>query len=719
MAKNIEVTLTLNSKQFNRGMNQAKSSMKGFSSQGNVTKGSIIGLAARLAPLAAGFVAVSSAVNQVGKSLGVAAQFEDVQVTLGNIVGSAEGGAAALNKIRDVARDLPVAFEELAASAPGIATVSGTIGELDENIRLAADIAGLFGIPFETAAGQIQRSFSAGAGAADVFREKGVLAAAGFEAGVTYSIDETIAKFREFGVEVDGSAEKLNKTYSGAVNQAGDAVTDFQAALGDAIKPEFQSFLENITKTFRDNEKQALEFAKTIGENVVSGVIRLARAVATVIDIVASMGQFLRRVGQSIRQNFGEQIRTVADVVVKAFGLIYEGIGIVGQGIGKLIEITTGVDSVSNFFENITKAANKLRTEGLDAIDDVSTNLATFIPVTAARDAVNELVDDFTTGAVEIRTQAQNTADAAKDLGDDLGIALGGGAISASAAIAKLSTDAGELAASLYNLLGGANPGGLTVTELGKQLADAFAKSTMIMDAMSTSSGRLLVAMGSIEGVFRNTIPTTQEYNTAVKFLLDNYNELGFTLPQITQLINKLDEEFANQEGLRNFLDTIGSANKALSDDLAEALINGENAGEAFKNYFKTLVNQIISDAIRLAVIQPILESLFGIKFNTGGSVEGFDFSNSFFGGLFGGGKANGGPVFGGRSYLVGEQGPEILTMGPNTSGSITPNNAMGGSVTYNINAVDAPSFQALVASDPEFIYNVTRVGAKRLPGAR
>ena len=716
MAKNIEVTLTLNSKQFNRGMNQAKSSMKGFSSQGNVTKGSIIGLAARLAPLAAGFVAVSSAVNQVGKSLGVAAQFEDVQVTLGNIVGSAEGGAAALNKIRDVARDLPVAFEELAASAPGIATVSGTIGELDENIRLAADIAGLFGIPFETAAGQIQRSFSAGAGAADVFREKGVLAAAGFEAGVTYSIDETIAKFREFGVEVDGSAEKLNKTYSGAVNQAGDAVTDFQAALGDAIKPEFQSFLENITKTFRDNEKQALEFAKTIGENVVSGVIRLARAVATVIDIVASMGQFLRRVGQSIRQNFGEQIRTVANVVVKAFGLIYEGIGYVGQGIGKLIEITTGVDSVSNFFENITKAANKLRTEGLDAIDDVSTELSTFIPVSTARDAVDQLVDDFTTGGAKIRADAQKTADAAKGLGDDLAINLGSGAIDASAAISQLSKDSGELAASLYNLLGGANPGGLTVEEIGKQIADAFAKDTKIMDAMATSAGRVKIAMGSIEGVFRNTIPTTQEYNTAIKFLLDNIDELKFSLPEITSLINKLDEEFKNQEGLRNFLDTIGQAQKSLSTDLATALLEGKSAGESFRTFFKTLTTQIIADALRLMIIQPILTSIFGLQFGSGGSVTGMDFGGSFLGGIFGGGKANGGPVMRNRPYLVGEKGPEIFV--PNSMGGIVPNHAMGGTnVTYNINAVDAPSFQQLVASDPEFIFAVTQAGARRLPG--
>jgi len=51
-------------------------------------------------------------------------------------------------------------------------------------------------------------------------------------------------------------------------------------------------------------------------------------------------------------------------------------------------------------------------------------------------------------------------------------------------------------------------------------------------------------------------------------------------------------------------------------------------------------------------------------------------------GGVFGGGKAAGGSVIGNTSYLVGEKGPEIFT--PSSSGSITPNGALGGS-TYNI----------------------------------
>jgi hypothetical protein len=52
---------------------------------------------------------------------------------------------------------------------------------------------------------------------------------------------------------------------------------------------------------------------------------------------------------------------------------------------------------------------------------------------------------------------------------------------------------------------------------------------------------------------------------------------------------------------------------------------------------------------------------------------------------LFGGAKAQGGPVVGGMSYLVGERGPELFT--PSASGNIIPNNKLGrgpGAV-YNI----------------------------------
>ena len=54
---------------------------------------------------------------------------------------------------------------------------------------------------------------------------------------------------------------------------------------------------------------------------------------------------------------------------------------------------------------------------------------------------------------------------------------------------------------------------------------------------------------------------------------------------------------------------------------------------------------------------------------------------------IFGGGKAAGGPVSGGTTYMVGERGPELFT--PSSSGTIIPNHRLGGSggggSVYNI----------------------------------
>jgi len=170
----------------------------------------------------------------------------------------------------------------------------------------------------------------------------------------------------------------------------------------------------------------------------------------------------------------------------------------------------------------------------------------------------------------------------------------------------------------------------------------------------------------------------------------------------------ELDELFGQNEGLNNFIDTLGTAQKSLSEDLATAFLEGQKAGDAFKNFFKTMVTQIIADIIRLQVIQPILTSIFGA----------FGIQGSFAtGGSFIPGRRNGGPVSAGGTYVVGEDGPELLRMG-SQSGHVIPNGqAMGGTtVNYNINAVDAASFKQLVAQDPEFIYNVSRAGARRTP---
>ena len=58
--------------------------------------------------------------------------------------------------------------------------------------------------------------------------------------------------------------------------------------------------------------------------------------------------------------------------------------------------------------------------------------------------------------------------------------------------------------------------------------------------------------------------------------------------------------------------------------------------------------------------------------------------TGGFFAEIFG--RASGGPVKGGSPYIVGEKGPELFV--PGSSGSIVPNDAMGGAnIVVNVDA--------------------------------
>ena len=93
---------------------------------------------------------------------------------------------------------------------------------------------------------------------------------------------------------------------------------------------------------------------------------------------------------------------------------------------------------------------------------------------------------------------------------------------------------------------------------------------------------------------------------------------------------------------------------------------------------FRAMVDAIIADLGRLAVQEFIIAPIEGL-------VSGlFD---------FGGKRAAGGPVAAGRSYLVGERGPELFT--PAGHGAIASAGSFGGrpQVTVTVNARDAQSF--------------------------
>ena len=167
----------------------------------------------------------------------------------------------------------------------------------------------------------------------------------------------------------------------------------------------------------------------------------------------------------------------------------------------------------------------------------------------------------------------------------------------------------------------------------------------------------------------------------------------------INHALPNLREKLTNS-GIGDFVTTLEDglvkAGQMLEDSLANAIATGKADFTALGDHIK----QVLAKALVQKFISGPIMSLFGL--------------------------ASGGPAKAGQPYIVGEEGPELFI--PKNSGTVIPNDITeglaggqgigmgGGQVTYNINAVDARSFKQLVASDPEYLYNVTQVGARRQP---
>ena len=216
---------------------------------------------------------------------------------------------------------------------------------------------------------------------------------------------------------------------------------------------------------------------------------------------------------------------------------------------------------------------------------------------------------------------------------------------------------------------------------------------------------------------------------------------------KLSDLVGVLDQGRINAG---NFKTAIQNANIPLNN-LATAASNASvaivNADTAWKNLTGTLDREVALDnaKIDLAELEAAAAKAFGtgaqadiddyeakladyagalagisgtmdgisskeilFKFKTQGSAAALEYASYLargaeYGGIsefdaltlagISGTRANGGPVMGGGTYLVGERGPELFT--PLSSGSITPNNALGGggaNITVNVNGGDPNS---------------------------
>ena len=159
----------------------------------------------------------------------------------------------------------------------------------------------------------------------------------------------------------------------------------------------------------------------------------------------------------------------------------------------------------------------------------------------------------------------------------------------------------------------------------------------------------------------------------------------------------KLDLLDLELNKVNNIEEAWKNVNQTIRNDVQEGikgLIKGTST-------WADMLNNVADKFLDIALNQAFYGNMMG-KMGKDGQMGGIFGALAGFGAsIFGGspGRAAGGPVTGGNSYVVGERGPELFV--PRSGGNIIPNNAMGN-VTVNVDASgsaaqgDGPSSEQL-----------------------
>ena len=209
-------------------------------------------------------------------------EIENLRTRLKFLLKDTNEGAKAFENMSAFASKVPFSLEEISRGSGILATITDNADDLQKMLEITGNVAAVTGLDFRTTAEQIQRSFSAGIGAADLFREKGVRNMLGFQAGATVSIEATAQAFeRVFGKEgrFGKATDELAKTLEGTLSMIGDKAFNFKKTLLDA------GFFAQLKRQFGDLDKFLVKNSESLERLAVGFGTVLAKGVEKLIDL--------------------------------------------------------------------------------------------------------------------------------------------------------------------------------------------------------------------------------------------------------------------------------------------------------------------------------------------------------------------------------------------------------------------------------------------------
>jgi len=500
----------------------------------------------------------------------------------------------------------------------------------------------------------------------------------------------------------------------GNLRSVNDVLLDF----ADGIKAT-KGETAQLSLAFKAFDSEGAELVQTLTEGR-EGLLRFN-------DVIEVLGGTVSQ--KTIRDitALNDKITLLTNVITT---LVQETIGKLAPAFNELADqiLSKIIVAVAESEDGLEKLATLLATKFLQSLKSVTLGMITFYNT-----AIVPLINGFTGLASSLNAPGFELSNLKKNLAEFKELA-GQGLISR---LTTLSVTSGRTAEILEEKLGKGflltkdniaiaiqaleeeikrleSAGALDLTKLVGFDANAIEQIKQVFDNLINRKEFVIIRKEPIEEVITkasmlDTMLSKIFGKERTKMFWDDWTSNG--IGSITKLgaLAKLilgEQIFENlREGLEaagvgDFVKTLSEgfvkAGTMLEDALATAIATGKSDFSALGDH----IRQVLAKALVQKFITGPIMGLFGL--------------------------ASGGPAKAGQPYIVGEEGPELFI--PKASGTVIPNNqtmamaggpafGMGGTnVTYNIQAVDAPSFQQLVARDPEFIFNVSRAGSRRTP---
>jgi len=644
---------------------RSKQALNGVQKSLGRLKNSVFNLRNAFLGLGAGLV-VRNLVN-TGK------QLENLRTRLKFLLKDTNEGAKAFDNMTKFASKVPFSLEEIQAGAGILATVTDNADDLQKMLEITGNVASVTGLDFRTAGEQIQRSFSAGIGSADIFREKGVRNMLGFKAGATVSIEETVEAFeRVFGKEgrFGKATDELANTFEGTLSMIGDKVFNFKKVLLEAgFFEELKKQFGDLDKFLEDNAKDIDRIATSVGKNLAQGMVRVVQVGKDLIPTINKIGSGLKSIfdGFMAMPEFAREVG-----IVGAFLLGKKG------AVG-LATLSFVIDKVSDLL--------KLERIGSGLIDVAN--------IEDAKIRLAEINEQLESGLkkelefIDVRNKGTIIVENFNELSEEQLNILKKQKLELLDFIKFEKTKNGIVSDSNHHLFEMAN-NNEKIKEQQKEIVKFTSMSNHHLFEMANNVEK---TKGAFEG-FKEGLQGSLDVTTFDRFKEAGENSMKSLKKSLTDFVMTGKMSF---ETLK--IAIIRSLVEALIGSVVTSAIKKSTALFKFQAIREGLISAYKAGAKALSQVPfPLNIAVAGAVIGTGigmvNKIKGFQ---------------SGGAVSKGQPIMVGEQGAELFI--PNSSGQITQSARGTGNeetnVNFTINATDVRGVKELLIDNRATIVNV------------